>query len=211
MCPPDMPLPHNAAAWLLASHTRTLIPTCFFPNYPRHSSTLCHPAPQTPWYRHEKVPHAHLDRHCLHQLKLHTPSTPQVLCYRYRNVPESQQLSDSPPLDHPDVEWVQRMGPDRERVLNPDEVPKVVTSRATAVCKSPMRQLVGSAGSAAAAAWALIGVSCSSASVWPVPRSLSCTSRRPGCDPSMSPGLLLQEVKTPDDGKWQPLQDCPNK
>ncbi len=23
--------------------------------------------------------------------------------------------------------------------------------------------------------------------------------------------LLLQEVKTPDNGKWQPLQDCPNK
>ncbi|GFR49822.1 hypothetical protein Agub_g11762 [Astrephomene gubernaculifera] len=49
-----------------------------------------------------------------------------LLCYRYKSLPESAQLSDSPPMDHPDLEWV-RMAPYpnlKERVLAGEEVPK---------------------------------------------------------------------------------------
>ncbi len=149
ICPPNMPLPHNAAL-LLASHKSSLIATCLS----RLTSTapppyaVVHPTPCATGTRtlHNRT----FIATCLFHLNPHPRhATPQVLCYRYKNLPESGQLSDSPPLDHPDVEWVQRMGPDRERVLKQDEVPKVIRSRAT-VLFGPIYNTPGLAGAAAA-------------------------------------------------------------
>lgn len=51
----------------------------------------------------------------------------QVLCYRYRDRPVSEQLSDSPALADPGVDWfrVEAQPVWKEKALKPDEVPKV--------------------------------------------------------------------------------------
>ncbi|KAG2488215.1 hypothetical protein HYH03_013209 [Edaphochlamys debaryana] len=53
---------------------------------------------------------------------------PDLLCYQYTDRPEAEQLSDSPPLDHPGLEWREmRSLPNlREEVLPRDKWPKEV-------------------------------------------------------------------------------------
>ncbi|GFR49821.1 hypothetical protein Agub_g11761 [Astrephomene gubernaculifera] len=78
---------------------------------------LAHP------YSCPKYEHGDHNAHCFYPILMES----NLLCYRYKSLPESAQLSDSPPMDHPDLEWV-RMAPYpnlKERVLTGEEVPKV--------------------------------------------------------------------------------------
>ncbi|GFR40151.1 hypothetical protein Agub_g707, partial [Astrephomene gubernaculifera] len=73
-------------------------------------------------YSCPKYEHGDARAFCLYEILMEK----DLLCYRYKSLPESAQLSDSPPMDHPDLEWV-RMAPYpnlNERVLTGEEVPK---------------------------------------------------------------------------------------